>query len=238
MGVFRNIRQSEPDLLLIAGTALTASTATFLIGLQLAGVRVSAINAVSVYLLLTLLAASRFGYRAGFAVAAASTVLLNFFFVEPIFGLHMSEKQHLASLPIFFIVAAVGAMFRREVSRTQPRPAMQTASSDVLDLGALRMNIANHLVFVDNREVHLTPTEFKLLTCLATNAGKVLQRQTLLESVWGKAYTDDVRILRTYINQLRAKLGDRSASPRFIRTEPGFGYRFLAPSESTTSPLE
>ena len=233
MGAFRSLRRSESERLLYCSTVLTASTATLLIGLQVVGVRVSALNAVSVYLLLTLLASSSFGFRAGFIAAAASTVVINFFFLDPIFGLRMSETQHIASLPVFFIVAAIGATLRQEAFRTYREPRRQASENDVLDLGSLRVDVANHLVFVDDREVHLTPTEFKLLRCFVSNVGRVLQPQTILEDVWGKAYTSDVRILRTYINQLRVKLNDRSASPRFIRTEPGFGYRFLAPAEES-----
>src|SRR5713226_8179834 len=98
MGAFRSLRRNDPELLLYCSTVLTATAATLLIGFQLAGVRVSALNAVSVYLLLTLLASSSFGFRAGFLVAAGSTVVINFFFLDPIFGLGVSETQHIASV--------------------------------------------------------------------------------------------------------------------------------------------
>ena len=81
-------------------------------------------------------------------------------------------------------------------------------------------------VRLDGDEVHLTPTEYSLLKYLATNAGKVLTHPMILRAVWGAEYADDTHVLRTYINQLRAKLGDDPAAPRFIRTDPGVGYRF------------
>jgi two-component system KDP operon response regulator KdpE len=77
-------------------------------------------------------------------------------------------------------------------------------------------------------EVHLTPTEYSLLKYLASNAGKVLTHPMLLREVWGAGYDTDTAVLRTAINQLRAKLEDDPERPRLIRTEPRIGYRMLA----------
>ena len=76
-------------------------------------------------------------------------------------------------------------------------------------------------------EVHLTPTEYVLLKYLMANAGKVLTHPLILRAVWGSEYADDSHILRTYINQVRTKLKDNAARPRYIRTESGIGYRFV-----------
>lgn len=70
---------------------------------------------------------------------------------------------------------------------------------------------------------------YSLLKYPATNAGKVLTHPMILRAVWGADYATDTHVLRTYINQLRTKLGDASGSPRFIRTDPGVGYRFAEP---------
>jgi two-component system KDP operon response regulator KdpE len=75
----------------------------------------------------------------------------------------------------------------------------------------------------------LTPTEYKLLYHLVRNAGHVLQHGTLLAKVWGREYVDEVDYLRVYVRRLRDKLGDDAEHPRYIRTERGLGYRFLAP---------
>ena len=80
--------------------------------------------------------------------------------------------------------------------------------------------------------VDLTPTEYKLLYHLVRNAGYVLTHGTLLAKVWGREYVDEVDYLRVYVRRLRDKLGDDPERPRYIRTERGLGYRFLAPSES------
>lgn len=93
--------------------------------------------------------------------------------------------------------------------------------------GDLTMDLERRDVRVCEREVRLTPTEYSLLKYLATNAGKVLTHPMILRSVWGVDYAADTHVLRTYINQLRSKLGDDPAAPRYIRTDPGVGYRFV-----------
>ena len=92
--------------------------------------------------------------------------------------------------------------------------------------GDLRLDLLHRRVFVNDHEIHLTPTEYELLKLLATQAGKVLTHTTLLREVWGPAYERDTQTLRVFIGQLRRKLADDPARPRFILTEPGVGYRF------------
>ena len=82
---------------------------------------------------------------------------------------------------------------------------------------------------VAGEEVHLTPTEYRLLTTLIKHAGKVLTHRQLLKEVWGPDCTHETHYLRVYINQLRHKLGDDAAQPQLILTEPGIGYRFCEP---------
>jgi two-component system KDP operon response regulator KdpE len=81
-------------------------------------------------------------------------------------------------------------------------------------------------VMAHGAEVHLTPTEYALLTYLVTHAGKVVTHRTLLGAVWGPGYGDP-GVLRVFINQLRRKLEPDAARPRLIVTEPGVGYRLL-----------
>ena len=73
--------------------------------------------------------------------------------------------------------------------------------------------------------IHLTPTEYKLLTALAKHPGKVITHQQLLKEVWGKNSTENSHYLRVYAQHLRQKLGDDSMRPRYIITEAGVGYR-------------
>jgi two-component system KDP operon response regulator KdpE len=112
------------------------------------------------------------------------------------------------------------------------RVVLRRGSSDrgqqsVIRTGDLEIDLERRLVRVDGDEIHLTPTEYGLLKYLATNAGKILTHPMLLRAVWGPEYTADSQLLRTYINQLRAKLQDDPVSSRYIRTDPGVGYRFV-----------
>lgn len=100
------------------------------------------------------------------------------------------------------------------------------ANQPVVGVGDLRIDLERRNVTVRDQTVHLTPTEYSLLKYLATNAGKVVTHPMILRAVWGAEYADDTAILRTYINQLRAKLEDDPEKPQIIRTEPRIGYRF------------
>jgi len=90
----------------------------------------------------------------------------------------------------------------------------------------LRLDLAQRQVFVDDREVHLTPIEYKLLTVLVRHAGKVITHTQLLKDVWGPAHINEVQYLRVYMTQLRHKLEADPARPQFLMNEPGIGYRF------------
>ena len=107
------------------------------------------------------------------------------------------------------------------------RPGVSTASGPLIEIGDLRLDLERRRVTLAEEELHFTPTEYALLKYLVINNGKVLTHPMILREVWGGEYADDHHILRTYINQLRAKLKDDPAHPRFIRTEPGVGYRLL-----------
>lgn len=112
------------------------------------------------------------------------------------------------------------------------RVALRRGSADrvqgsVIRIDGFTMDIEQRRVQIDGADIHLTPTEYSLLKYLATNAGKILTHPMILRSIWGPAYASDNKLLRTYINQLRAKLGDNAAEPRFIGTDPGVGYRFV-----------
>jgi len=98
----------------------------------------------------------------------------------------------------------------------------------VVSLGDLNVDLARRRVLVAGREVHLTPIEYKLLTTLVRNAGKVLTQRQLLIEVWGPPYADQAHYLRVYMAQLRRKLEANPARPRYLLTEAGVGYRLAA----------
>jgi two-component system, OmpR family, KDP operon response regulator KdpE len=114
--------------------------------------------------------------------------------------------------------------------RVALRHAARGASSEepVLQFGELTIDLAHRQVMLGDQAVHLTPTEYDLLRTLATQAGKVLTHRTLLRSVWGSAYEQDVPTLRVFITQLRRKIEADPAHPTYLLTEPGIGYRFQA----------
>jgi two-component system KDP operon response regulator KdpE len=97
--------------------------------------------------------------------------------------------------------------------------------------GGLRVNLPRREVSVDGQPIHLTRKEFQLLQLLIAGAGRLLTHQQILRGVWGPAQEGATHHLRVLVRQLRAKLGDDPARPRFIRTEPGVGYRMLVPEE-------
>jgi two-component system KDP operon response regulator KdpE len=104
----------------------------------------------------------------------------------------------------------------------------QVDKKTVVTVGPLVIDLAQHLVQRDGEEVKLTATEFKLLAYLAANAGRVLTHQSILSHVWDPADADHVEYLRVFVRQLRKKLEDDPEQPRYILSEPGIGYRFIA----------
>ncbi|MBU1174141.1 MAG: response regulator transcription factor [Alphaproteobacteria bacterium] len=92
--------------------------------------------------------------------------------------------------------------------------------------GPLSIDLAAHLVTLDDRPIQLTRREYELLVLLARHAGRLLTHKQLLHEIWGPAHEQDAQYLRVFIGRLRQKLGDDPAAPKFIVTEPGVGYRF------------
>jgi len=119
---------------------------------------------------------------------------------------------------------------RELVARLQAalRRAEPGASEPVIAADGLEVDLAAHTVRVDGEEVHLTPIEFNLLRTLAVNRGRLLTHRALLIEVWGPEYADDVQVLRVHIANLRRKVEPDPQKPRYIRTDPGIGYRFAA----------
>lgn len=106
--------------------------------------------------------------------------------------------------------------------------AMMTLRDDIFKLDDLTIDSANSIVQLNNQVLHLTPIEFKLLFSLAKKPGKVLSHRQLLTEVWGAEYVDDTHYLRIHMGRLRARLEKNAATPRYILTEVGIGYRLAA----------
>jgi two-component system, OmpR family, KDP operon response regulator KdpE len=117
---------------------------------------------------------------------------------------------------------------RMRVALRHARRLAQPASA-VVDLGAVRIDLAAREVSRDGVPIHLTPTEYRLLVLLATNGGKVLTHRHILNEVWGPANAHQTHYVRVHMAELRKKLEDDPARPRLIFTEPGVGYRLRVP---------
>lgn len=98
----------------------------------------------------------------------------------------------------------------------------------VLRFRDVEVDLGKRLVRVGGEAIHLTPTEYDLLEAMVTDPGKLLTHTWLLQKVWGRGYSDESHYLRVYVRQLRQKLNDDATAPRFIVTEPGVGYRWVA----------
>lgn len=115
------------------------------------------------------------------------------------------------------LLARVRVAFRHAARQVKAEPN-HTVGDLLVDLAARR-------VFVGQREIHLTPLEYKLLSVMVQHAGKVLTHRFLLKEVWGPGQSGEVNYLRVFMAGLRRKLEDNAAQPRYLLTEQGVGYR-------------
>jgi two-component system KDP operon response regulator KdpE len=115
------------------------------------------------------------------------------------------------------LVARIRAVLRRQVDVSAGEPVVRA--------GDLEIDLARRSVTVGGRAIKLTPTEYELLRYLALHAGKPVTHSTLLRQVWGEYAVGDKYNTRYVVAQIRKKLGDDPANPRYIVNEPGVGYR-------------
>lgn len=101
--------------------------------------------------------------------------------------------------------------------------------SSQFSVAELKVDLARRQVLVRDKEVHLTPIEYKLLAALVRHAGRVITHRQLLREVWGPNSSDQTQYLRVYMGQLRHKLEQNPSRPQFLTTEPGVGYRLKTP---------
>jgi len=111
--------------------------------------------------------------------------------------------------------------------RVALRHAVTTEQSPIVNCGDLVVDLVGRHVMKNDKEIKLTPTEYEILKVLAQNIGKVLTHKYLLKSVWGNAYNEDTHYIRVYIGQLRRKVEENPAQPKYIITESGVGYRLM-----------
>ncbi len=118
------------------------------------------------------------------------------------------------------LVARMTAHLRR--SRFESAEAMRSR----LEFRDLVIDVNERRTYKSGREVELTHTEFDLLTFLASNAGKVLSREKILNSIWGYEYPIETRVIDVHIRNLRRKIEAQPSRPYYILAVPGIGYRF------------
>ena len=123
-----------------------------------------------------------------------------------------------------FGVAELLARTRANVRRAR---AGKTDADAVFRFGEVEVDLSARIVRKRGVEVHLTPIEYRLLGVLIANAGRVLTHPHLLRAVWGPNRSNSTHYLRVYMGNLRQKLEDDSAQPKYIVTETGVGYRLL-----------
>jgi two-component system KDP operon response regulator KdpE len=117
-------------------------------------------------------------------------------------------------------------MARIRVAQRKLKKVLQPDNAEVFQLDYLTIEYEKRMVLVDNKEVHLTPIEYKLLLLLVANKGKVLTHNYILKEIWGYGETGDSKSIRVFMANLRRKIEKDKATSRFILTEVGIGYRF------------
>jgi len=110
--------------------------------------------------------------------------------------------------------------------RAALRRITQTNEEPIFTSGKLKVDLAQRIVTLSDNEIQLTPNEYELLRVLVSNVGRVLTHRSLLRTVWGLEYGDEIHMLHVNISNLRRKIETDPARPQFIITEPGVGYRF------------
>jgi len=118
------------------------------------------------------------------------------------------------------LLARVRATLRRQRS-----PARN--ETGLIQFGDVEVDIRERIVTKGGQNVHLTPTEYRLLTALLNNAGRVVTNPQLLREVWGPSHSESGHYLRVYMGHLRQKLEDDPAQPKYLQTETAVGYRLV-----------
>lgn len=122
------------------------------------------------------------------------------------------------------LLARVEAVLRRTKSSEEVK------TPPTFTCGHISVDFAQRRVLVRGQEVALTLTEYKLLSQLVSNAGRVMLHRELLAKVWGVEYQDELEYLRAYIRHLRQKIEEDPHQPKCILSKPGIGYMFVSPA--------
>ena len=113
---------------------------------------------------------------------------------------------------------------QRRLTMTQSE---NQVNQSVFENGSLRIDYAAGCAYLNDRELHLTPIEYKLLCLLSRNVGKVLTHTFIMQNIWGTSWENDIASLRVFMATLRKKIEHEADSPQYIQTHIGVGYRML-----------
>jgi two-component system alkaline phosphatase synthesis response regulator PhoP len=140
--------------------------------------------------------------------------------LDKILGLELGADDYITKpFSVRELLARVKAVLRRLSS-------VKDYNEELFESGRLKVNFERHEVLIENNKVDLTLKEFELLEILIKNRGKILQRETLLDKVWGYEYIGETRTVDVHIRYIRKKIEEDDKNPRYIETIRGVGYRF------------
>jgi DNA-binding response OmpR family regulator len=144
--------------------------------------------------------------------------------VDKVKGLKLGADDYVTKpFNVQELLARIEAVLRRADSPSDSR------TRRTLTYGDLRVDFVRRRVSVGDKEVPLTLTEYKLLSELVANAGRIMMHRELLTRVWGPEYQDESEYLRAYVRHLRAKIEEDPHEPKYILSKPGIGYLFSVP---------
>ena len=153
--------------------------------------------------------------------------------VDRVLGLELGADDYVVKpFGMRELVARIRAQLRRVEMQTRPPTAPENT---VMRIGRITFDRNRHLVSKDERPVDLRPKEYDLLAVLMAHAGHAFERGELLDAVWGVGWIGDPRTLDVHIRWLRQKIEDDPATPRYILTVRGLGYRFVQAEEVETT---
>ncbi len=140
--------------------------------------------------------------------------------IDRVIGLEVGADDYLIKpFSLRELVARIKALLRRS------KPSEADKAVKVYQHGDLLINLSEHRVMVGEREVELSPKEFKILAMLMGQPGRVFSREELLEQVWGLDFYGDTKTVDVHIRWLREKIEEDPSNPKYIQTVRGFGYR-------------